>query len=156
MGNENKAREVYNSLVAMLNERDWNFAQDDEKMFISASIRGEDLPVEFIMRVMPDYDVVQLRSKLQFNMPEDKRIEGAIATSVANYGMINGSFDYDINDGEVAFRLTTSYTNSVLSYDLLEKMIYVSASTVDRYNDRFFMLAKGMMTLEDFIKKDNE
>ena len=154
MDNMTKATEVYNSLVAMLNEREWNFAKDDEKMAISASLAGEDLPVDFIMRVYPDYDVVQLVSKLQFKMPESKRVEGAIAVAIANYGMVNGSFDYDITDGEIVFRMTTSYLGTDLSHDLLEKMIFVSASTVDSYNDRFFMLAKGMITVEDFASKD--
>ncbi len=155
MSNEAKAREVYNSLVNMLNTRDWNFSQDDEELVVNARINGEDLPIDFIIRVIDKSEVIQFRSSLPIKMPEDKRVEGAIAVSVANYGMINGSFDYDIRDGELVFRLTTSYTGSTLSDDLLEKMIYISAGTIDRYNDRFFMLAKGKMTLDEFISADN-
>ena len=35
-------------------------------------------------------------------------------------------------------------------------MLFVSANTVDRYNDRFMMLAKGNMTLDQFIEADRQ
>lgn len=35
-------------------------------------------------------------------------------------------------------------------------MIGLTVSTSDNYNDKFFMLAKGMMTIEDFVAKENE
>ena len=88
-------------------------------------------------------------------MPEDKRQDGAIAVCAANYGLVDGSFDYDIGDGEIRFRLASSYRDSDLGPDLFEYMIMVAASMVDNYNDKLFMLAKGMMTVQQFIEKEN-
>ena len=151
-----RAREVYDSLTAMLDARDWKYQKDEEKLLIRSGIKGDDLPVEFLIVIKPKNEVVQFISVLPFVMPEDKRIDGAIAVSIANYGLIEGSFDYDVMDGEISFRLTTSYRGgSILSDDLLESMIYIASSTVDQYNDKFFMIAKGMMTIEQFIEMDN-
>ena len=151
-----RANEVYNTLTTMLDARDWNYKKDEEKLLIKSGIKGDDLPVEFFIMVKPDNEVVQFISILPFNMPEDKRVDGAIAVSIANYGLIEGSFDYDIMDGEISFRLTTSYRGgSTISDDLLESMIYIASSTVDQYNDKFFMIAKGMMTIEQLIETDN-
>ena len=88
-------------------------------------------------------------------MPEDKRVDGAIAVCAANYGLVDGSFDYDLRDGEIRFRLTSSYRESALSEDLFEYMIMVSAATVDQYNDKFFMIAKGIMTVQQFLEQEN-
>lgn len=151
-----RANEVYNTLTTMLDARDWNYKKDEEKLLIKSGIKGDDLPVEFFIVVKPNNEVVQFISVLPFNMPEDKRVDGAIAVSIANYGLIEGSFDYDIMDGEISFRLTTSYRGgSTISDDLLESMIYIASSTVDQYNDKFFMIAKGMMTIEQLIETDN-
>ena len=151
-----RANEVYNTLTTMLDARDWNYKKDEEKLLIKSGIKGDDLPVEFFIVVKPDNEVVQFISILPFNMPEDKRVDGAIAVSIANYGLIEGSFDYDVMDGEISFRLTTSYRGgSTISDDLLESMIYIASSTVDQYNDKFFMIAKGMMTIEQLIETDN-
>lgn len=150
-----QAKAVFDALVNMLDTRGWHYEKHEEKLLIKSGVKGEDLPIEFIVIVEPEVEVIRFISPMPFNMPEDKRVDGAIAVCVANYGLINGSFDYDISDGEIRFRLTTSYTGTVLSDDLLERMILVAASTSDQYNDKFFMLAKGMMTVQQFIEQDS-
>ena len=35
-------------------------------------------------------------------------------------------------------------------------MLFVSAQTIDRYNDRFMSLVKGNMTLQQFVDLDSE
>ncbi len=150
-----KAKEVYSALINMLDTRGWKYEKMEDDLVIRSGIKGEDLPIEFIVLVMPKNQVVQVISKLPFNIPEDKRVEAAVAVSVANYGIVDGSFDYDISDGEIRYRLTSSYRESYLGADLFEYMIMVAASTVDKYNDRFFMLSKGMITIEQFIEQDN-
>jgi hypothetical protein len=92
---------------------------------------------------------------MPFNMPEDKRIDGALAICAANFGLIDGSFDYDLSDGQIVFRLTSSYRESLLSEELFKYMVMVSAGTIDKYNDRLFMLAKDMITLEKFLELEN-
>ena len=152
--NMKKAREIYDSLVNMLDSRDWKYDKFEDDLVIKSGIKGDDLPIEFIMFVKPENQVVQFISRLPFNMPEDKRVDGAIAVAVANYGLVDGSFDYDISDGEIRYRLTCSYRESYLGPDLFEYMIMCAAGTVDNYNDKFFMLAKGMMTIQQFMEQD--
>ena len=151
-----KAVEVYDTLCSMLDNINWKYEKVEEKLMIKSGVKGDDLPIDFLVIVKPNNEVVQFISSLPFNMPEDKRVEGALAICAANYGMVNGSFDYDLSDGQILFRLTTSYRESLLSEALFEYMVMVSASTIDKYNDRFFMLAKGMITLEQFIEMDGE
>lgn len=153
--NMQKAKEVFDTLIKMLDTRDWQYEKHEDKLLVKSCIKGEDLPIEFIVVVNPRNEVVQFISAMPFNMPKDKRIDGAVAVCVANYGIVDGSFDYDLRDGEIRFRLTSSYRESTLGEDLFEYMIMISASTVDRYNDKFFMIAKGMMTVQQFIEQEN-
>ena len=153
--NMQKAQEVFGTLVQMLDNHNWKYEKHEDKLLIKSGVKGDDLPVEFIVVVKPRNEVVQFISSLPFNIPEDKRVDAALAVCVANYGIVDGSFDYDLSDGEIRFRLTSSYRESTLSEDLFEYMIMVAASTVDQYNDKFFMLAKGMLTVQQFIEQDN-
>ena len=139
----------------MLDNMEWKYEKHEDDLLIKSGVKGDDLPIEFIMVVRPKNQVVQFISSMPFNMPEDKRVDGAIAVCVANYGLIDGSFDYDLRDGEIRFRLTCSYRESTLSEELFNYMVMVSASTVDNYNDKFFMIAKGMMTVQQFIEQEN-
>ena len=151
-----KAVEVYETLCSMLDNINWKYDKIEEKLMIKSGVKGDDLPIDFLVIVKPRNQVVQFISSLPFNMPEDKRVEGALAICTANYGLVDGSFDYDLSDGQIVFRLTSSYRESLLSEALFEYMIMVSASTIDKYNDRFFMLAKNMITLEKFMEMDGD
>ncbi len=148
-----RANKVYADLCKMLDERDWKYTKDEEKLNVSGVIHGEDIPIEFIMIVEKDLELVQFLSFLPFEVPEDKRAEMAIAVCAANYGFANGSFDFNVmGSGKIIFRLTTSYRgDTTLSPDLFEYMLVVAAMSTDKYNDKFFLLSKGNITLQQFL-----
>jgi hypothetical protein len=157
-----KAEAVFDTLIDMLDTRDWKYEKHEEKLLIKSCIKGDDIPIEFIVVVNPKNEVVQFISSLPFKMPEDKRVEGALAVCAANYTLLDGSFDYDIRDGKIIFRMTSSYRGSIFSEnvifitkDLFEYMIMVAASTIDKYNDKFLMIAKGRMTVQQFMEQEN-
>ena len=149
-----KAREVYYSIVDMLDEKGWRFERFDEDLVIRSGIKGEDLPIEFFMFVKQKNQLVQFISEIPITVPDDKRIDIAIAVAVVNNGLIDGSFDFDISSGKIRFRLTSSYRDSYLGADVFEYMILCASSTVDEYNEKFFMLSKGMMTLQEFMEQE--
>ena len=150
-----RARAIYGDLIKMLDKRDWKYNRVDDELTIKSGIATDDFNIEFVVYVDADRELVRYLSRIPVVFPEDKRIEGAIATCVANNGMVNGSFDYNVTNGEIYFKLVASYMSGTeLSADLLENIILVSSAMDDRYNDRFFGLAKGMMTLEQFMKAE--
>ncbi len=146
-----KALEVYNTLCNMLDHKGWKYNKMEDELMIKSGVRGDDFPIDFYMRVNPRNEVVSFISLLPFTVAEDKRVDLAIAVCAANYGLVDGSFDFDISDGSIMFRLTSSYKDSALGEDLFEYMLMVSASTIDEYNDKFLMITKGMLPLDKFI-----
>lgn len=153
--NMEKAKEMYALLCKMLDNRNWHYDKLEDDLVIKSSVKGDDLPIDFIMRVNPRNEIVSYISWMPFKVEESKRVDVALATCIANYGLADGSFDFDINDGTLMFRLTSSYRESTLSEDLFEYMLMVSALTVDEYNDKFFMISKGMLTVQQFIESRN-
>jgi len=151
-----KAKEVYDTIVSMMDAIGWKYEKHEEDLVIKSGAQGDDLPMDLLLIVDPKSQIVQLISRMPFNVPEDKRFDAAVAICVANYGLKDGSFDYDINDGEIRFRLTSSYRESILSKELFVYMIGVSIGTIDQYNDKFFMLSKGVMSIQQFIEQENQ
>lgn len=145
-----KAWEVYNDLIGTLDAMELKYQREDDKLTINLGFNGDDLPMELYLVMKPENQLIQLISPMAFRAPEDKRVELACAVCIANYGMIDGSFDYDISDGSILFRLTSSYRDSYIGRELFRYMISVSLATIEKYNDRFFMLTKGMIELEKF------
>ena len=150
------ARDVFQAFKNHLDSMNFRYDANESELVIRLTVHGDDLPQPTIIRVMGDREVVQILSPIPCKMPEDKRVDGAIAVSVANYGMINGSFDYDMEDGEIRFRVAMSYRGIDLNDDLIKYILGIVFFTTDKYNDRFFMVAKGLMTLEQFIDKEKE
>ena len=66
--------------------------------------------------------------------------------------MVAGSFDFNPATGGLFFRLTCSYRDSLISKAVYEYMLLVSCGTVDEYNDKLLMIAKGNMSLEELKK----
>ncbi len=151
-----KAVEVYELFKNHLTNHNFHFESHDEDLVIYLTVHGEDLPQPTIIRVLEKKDIVQVISPIPARIPEDKRVDAAIAVAIANYGIVNGSFDYDMSDGEIRFRITQSFDGADMSDDTVLYLLACAFTTTDHYNDRFFMLGKGLMTLEQFMDKENE
>ncbi len=149
--NTKQAQAAFRTLCEMLDERGWHYEKNPEELFISCSAQGDDLPMEIRICVDAERQLILLLSHMPFNIPEDKRTALAIAVSAANNGMIDGSFDYDYQDGNIFFRMTSSFRDSLVGKEAFEYMLYCSCYTIDRYNDKFLMVAKSNMSNEEIL-----
>ena len=155
MSNSEKGTRVYQLLKKHLTDNSFHIEEHDEELVLMVTVHGDDLPQPTIIRVLDDKDIIQILSPIPGRIPEDKRVDAAIAIAVANQGMINGCFDLDMNDGEIDFRVAQSYAGIELSEELMQYLLGVAFITTDRYNDKFFMLGKGLMSLEQFIEQES-
>ena len=147
-----RAQQVYATMCAALDHNGWNYDRNDENLAISCVARGDDLPVELTMTVDARRQIVMVLSRLPVVIPEDKRIETVLAVAKANDLMVDGSFDLDMGSGKLYFRITNSFMDSQLGEEVFMYLILCACHTIDEYNDRFLMLAKGMMDLGKFIE----
>ena len=143
-----KAKLVYRTLLEALDTMGWTYDEHEEDLCITSGVKTKDIPVDFVFAVRPNQEIVQFISVLPFTMPEDKIVEGAIAICAANYWIINGNFDYSLDDGKISFRMTSSYHECDISEELFKYMICVSANTIDSYNDTFALLAQNKISLD--------
>lgn len=150
-----RAQKTYNDLCTHLDSLGLKYTRHDDDKVIALTMHGDDLPVEMILYVREKQEVIQLISPIRSKVPEDKRIDAAVAVNVVNCSIIFGSFDYDFSDGEIRWRATLPYRDAAITKDLIYYLVMVSASTVDNYNDKFLMFNKGMMSLEQFIASQN-
>ncbi len=150
----NKAKEVFDRFCEALTEKEWRFRADEENLNIHTGAVGDDLPMEIMIDVNAERQLLLVISRLPLTVPEDKRIDFAIAINVINNGIVDGSFDYDIKSGSVYFRLTSSFLDSRIGKEAMMYMLLVSCSTIDDYNDKLLMISKGLLSLEDFMKSE--
>lgn len=148
------AQQVYQTVCAALEARDWKYKKEEADLLVRSGVRGDDLPIEFVIAVDEDRQLIRVLSPLPFKMSEDNRIDGAIAVCAANFGMVDGSFDYDLTNGRIVFRMTESFRESTIGQLLIQYMISCTIAMVDEYNDKFLALNSGVMKVEAFFQKD--
>ena len=152
--NYSAAARVFNKIDAYLKSKDWKYDKDVENFRFNYQVGGDDIPMSFILFIDAERELIRSLSFLPFDFAEDKRIEGAIAVCVANHGMVNGSFDYDISDGTVFHKLAVSYKNTEVTDETITYIMGLGMAMVDKYNDRFFALNKGYISIADFMKDE--
>lgn len=146
-----QAQTVYKALCEMLDEHNWRYKKDEEKLIINCGAQGEDLPIELLIEVDRKRLLVTLLSQMPFAVPDNRRTALAIAVSQANNGMVDGSFDFDYLTGKIIFRMTSSYRDSLIGKDLFAYMLMCACYTIDEYNDKFLVVAKNEMSVEEIL-----
>ena len=152
--NVKRAKEIYASLCGVLDKMEWRYNKDEDKRAVDFRVSGEDIPMQFIVFIDEDRQLIRLMSPIPFHISKEKRLEGALAALAASNKMADGSFDYDLSDGRIVFRMTASYRGSTIGDGLFSYMILCACAAVDRYNDRFLALDKGLITLQKFLESD--
>ena len=147
-----RAKKAYATLCEALDARNWKYEKVDDDLLVHFSVNGDDLPIQYIIFVDVDRQLIRLLSHMPFDMSEDKRVDGAIATCHATYGLRDGSFDYDLSDGKIVYRMTSAFLDNEVPVSLIQYMIDFTGAVVDKYNDKFFALNKGFLTIEKFLE----
>ena len=144
-----QAKQAYNTLCSMLDNRQWKYSKNEEDLSIECRVQGDDIPMNIFFQIDTDHSLINLYSHLDVEVPKEKLVETAVAVNIINSVLVDGSFDYNILKGNILFRLTSSYKSSLISEKAFEYILDVSCSTVDQYNDKLDALIKGEYSLSD-------
>lgn len=142
------ALSTFKTICAMLDEGDWHYDVNEKKLSITFVLKGDYFNLDIKIVVDPDRSRVTLFIFAPFTVPNDKRIDVALAVNMINSLLINGCFDFNIKDGSILFRMTNSFRDSELSKDVFAYMLYCSCMTAGKYDDKLFMISKGAFNLE--------
>lgn len=150
MSKEMEAKAMYNTLCNTLDNMKWRYSKEEDKLVIRTSAVGDDLSIKLFMKVDSERQVMYLKSPMPFEVPEGTRQSVGMAVLIANYCMLNGSFEYDLSDGYLAFKMVIPFMESMVSEAVCKYMINLSCRMTDKFNDKFKSLAEGTMTLDEF------
>ena len=145
------AKQVYKFMCESLESRGLEFGKEEDELIVHFGVLCDNKPMQIILTVDIERQLIRLMSPMPFKIGESKRIEGAIATCAASFGMVDGSFDYDISNGSIVFRMTSSFMDSSIGKGLFDYMINCSCAMVDNYYTMFLELDKGLIGVDKFI-----
>jgi len=148
---EDRTEELMATVREYLDALEFKYEYDEENKLVHYGVSGEDIPMDMFIHTAMDGTALVLVSPMPFTVPEEKRAEMAIAVSIANSHIV-GSFDFDITDGKIMARISNCMADMPLTRGAFEMLLIISQKLTDDYNDKFMMLAKGMITLDQFAE----
>ncbi len=150
--NIQRSMAVYEELKGVLDSLEWKYEEHEEDLTIVFSGRGDDLPMKFVATVDKDIELLHIRSRMPCEIPEEKRIEAALMICATNKQFMQGAFDFDAGSGDIYYYISNTFRGGTLSKEAIEYMVVVTTLIVDKYNDKFFMFAKDMMSFEQYFE----
>lgn len=150
MSKESEAQVVYNTLCSTLDNMKWTYNKQEENLEVRTSAVGNDLTMKLYMKVDANRSVMYLKSGMPFTVPTDRIDIMVKAVIAANWAMLNGSFEMDMSDGYIAFKVVVPFMESIISEKVCHYMINMSCRMIDTFNDKFQKVAEGSMTLSEF------
>ncbi len=107
--------------------------QDEDRRIIELFMSGR--VARWLVRIsVVKSKAILVKSEVGFNVPEARRKAMLELIARANFGLLVGGWDLDLNDGEILYRSATPLDGSeVLAREILRHTFYANLSTFERY-----------------------
>lgn len=146
------AKNVFGLLCEVLDENDIKYKKSKGAFALEFSVHGEDLSVPLDIVVDADLSDVLIMSALPFVIPKERREAIAVAVCEINSYVADGCFDFQYQTGEITFRISANFSNSIVGKDLLDYLVLRAIKTIDEFNDRFLFFSKSNMTPKQIVE----
>lgn len=149
--NIKRAYQTFEKIKQSLEKRKLKYREHTEKFGVVLTFEGDDMTFDLSITVLPENKLVCLHSQLPIVIDNQKTVEIALATNMANCNLAFGSFDFDSDAGILQFRCSATYEECLLGDGFIYHLVDNACFAVDKFNDKFLNLNLGYMTLDDFF-----
>lgn len=153
---ENYSIGIANAINSYLKENDWNFSFNEESgMFkFGLSLSSKLKKIDYVISVQEDEYIVYAVAPIGAD-DDDEDMMANMAEFVcrANYGLWNGNFELDMNDGEVRFKYCVDCDGITPSEGIIKNSIHCPAKMFKRYGAGITDIIFGNISAKEAIEK---
>ena len=124
---------LLDTVAQFFTDTGWEFSRDDQESILLTGYEGDNGRWPFFAWAIEEHHQVALYSQMPAPIPEARRGAAAEYITRANYDMIIGSFDLDLEDGDCRFKTSIDVTSDRLSVALVGQMVLANVIMMDRY-----------------------
>jgi hypothetical protein len=143
--------DLYDAIVAFLQEDGWTFTPMEEQMVLRTGFRGENGQWTCYAQAREEQGQFIFYSVCPVNVPEDRRMPAAEFLTRANYGLFIGNFEMDWSDGEIRYKTSIDVEGDRLSPALVQQMVYTNVLMMDRYLPGIMQVLYGNVSPADAV-----
>ena len=145
------ADRAYAALCSAMERGDLSFRKYERIPVLRFRVEDEGPIQRFVIRLNRAYELITLNASLPIRVPEERRIEMAVAVCRATSVLLNGCFGYNLQEGTVFFRLTAPLRGCEYSEAYFACMVECATEIVSEFSDLLGKVAAGELSLPEFM-----
>ena len=130
-------------VIGYLEERDLPHVLDASSNvvgFLSASENGS---WTVYVGMLEADDQVVVHSTFPQDVPEERRAAMSTFVTRANFGILHGNFELDLDDGDLRYKTSLDVRGTELTESLFENIVVANVSMFDRYFSGIVAVLEG-------------
>lgn len=145
--------QVFEAIANFFKEDEWEFSQLEGQPILQMGFTGDNGNWMCYAQAVENEEAAQFLfySICPVKVPENKRITVAQFLTRANYGIVIGNFELDLDDGEIRYKTSIDVKDDRLSEALCKQLVYTNLAMMDRYLPGIMGTIYGGMSPEGAI-----
>lgn len=132
-GGSDDAGPIFSAMVGFFEDDRWPFTVVDGEPVLSMHFVGQNGHWVCYAQAREAQQQFVFYSVCPMAMPDFKRTAVAEFVTRANYGMIIGNFELDLDDGEVRYKTSLDVEGTEINGALIRQAAYANVLMMDRY-----------------------
>lgn len=124
---------IMSALMAFFDEEEWSYARVPDRPILKLGYTGKTGNWTCYAQVRELDEQVLFYSICPLTVGPAKRLAVAEYLTRANYGLIIGNFEMDLDDGEIRYKTSLDAENSELTSGMIRNAVYASVLMMDKY-----------------------
>ncbi len=113
-------------------DRNWESTQITDNVF-ALSVAGQSNNWTTYLGIREEESQILVHSVLPVRVPPDRIVEVALFLTRANFGLVIGNFELDMDDGEVRFKTSVDLEGVDFTDLVVDHLVLAAIVTSDRY-----------------------
>ena len=144
---------LYDTTIQALMEAEYKFRTTDDASIIQMGFSLENGTYQLYMKIREDRRQVLLFGYLDSKVPPDKRGQVAEVLVRANYGLLIGNFELDMDNGDLRYKTSVDVDGGQLTPKMVQNLIAVNVGTLNRYVPAVLSVIYGNVDPKDAFQK---
>ena len=128
-----RSNPLFEAAKRFFEDDDWPIQPAEREPILFTRFRGRNGEWSCQARVHVKQERFVFYSFCPLTCPPDKLIAMAVFVTRANYGMIIGNFELDLESGELRYKTSIDVEGAELTSPLIQHMVYANVMMMDNY-----------------------
>jgi hypothetical protein len=151
---EDNGRNALKTVERVLRAVGWDPQETEYEGVLRVDFHSDNIPVaEALADVRIEYERFLYFLNFGDRVPPAQRQDVMNFLTRANYGLVIGCFEFNLDNGEVRFRSSIDFTSSELTDTLVRNSIRSSMDAVERYADAIVRVMRGQADVMEALRE---